>query len=167
MKRVATVGIILILLISIIVSCSQKKTKEQLLAEALKYEKAEDFTNAVATLNKLVEEYPQASELDSVLFQIGQIYSNNLSDYGRAVSAHEKLIQVRPQSPIAAQSLFMIGFHFANNIKNLDSARVYYEKFIEKYPEHELVTSVKWELDHLGQDINEIDLFQNEKTSKN
>jgi len=167
MKRVATVGIIFLLLVSIIVSCGQKKTKEQLLAEALSFEKAEDFANAVETLNKLVEEYPQASELDSVLFQIGQIYSNNLSDYEQAVRAHEKLIQVRPDSPIAAQSLLMIGFHFANNIKNLDSARVYYEKFIEKYPDHELVSSVKWELDHLGQDINEIDLFQNENTTTN
>ncbi len=167
MKQFATVLIFALLFVSLVINCGQKKTKEQLLAEAYKYEKAEDFTKAVESLNKLVKEYPDAAEIDSVLFRMGQIYSNNLSDYEQAVRAHETLIKIRPDSPIAAQSLFMIGFHFANNIKDLDSAKVYYEKFIEKYPNHELVTSVKWELDHLGQDINEIDLFQNDKANTN
>lgn len=159
MKRIVTVVLVALLVVSFFIDCAQKKTKEQLLAEAYQLENDEKFAEAVETLNKFVEDYPEASEVDSVLFRIGQIYSNNLGDYTQAVLAHEKLIQIRPDSPIAPQSLFMIGFHFANNIKNLDSAKVYYEKFIEKYPEHELVTSVKWELDHLGQDINEIDLF--------
>ncbi len=54
----------------------------------------------------------------------------------------------------------MIGYHYANSIGELDSAKVYYQKFIDKFPDNELVNSVKWELDHLGQDINDIDFLQ-------
>ena len=32
---------------------------------------------------------------------------------------------------------------------------------MEKYPEHELVSSAKYELETLGKDINELDIFKN------
>ncbi|MDZ7262494.1 MAG: tetratricopeptide repeat protein, partial [candidate division KSB1 bacterium] len=54
---------------------------------------------------------------------------------------------------------FMIGYLYANEIKDLDKARSAYQVFLEKYPENELVPSVKWELDHLGKDISEIEFL--------
>ncbi len=167
MNRMVTIGTIFLLILLLLISCGQKKTKEQLYAEALRYEKDENFENAIKTFNELIDTYPQAEVVDSVLFRIGQIYSNNLSDFENSVKTHERLITQCPDSRLAAQSLFMIGYHYANNIGNLDSAKCYYEKFIEKYPDHELVSSVQWELDHLGQDINEIDFFKNGSVNKN
>ncbi len=39
-----------------------------------------------------------------------------------------------------------------------DKAKKAYEEFLKEYPDHELAPSVKWELEHLGQDISQIDL---------
>ena len=51
----------------------------------------------------------------------------------------------------------MIGFIYANEVKNLDKAKEAYEKFLKAYPEHEMAKDAKWELDHLGQDIDDIE----------
>jgi hypothetical protein len=41
-------------------------------------------------------------------------------------------------------------------VQDTTKAREAYTKFLEKYPNHELVSSVEWELKYLGKDINEI-----------
>jgi hypothetical protein len=57
----------------------------------------------------------------------------------------------------------MIGYIYANHLKDFEKARNHYNQFLEKYPQHELTTSVQWEIDHLGKDISEIDIFANSK----
>ena len=166
MNRIASLAITFFLLSLFIFSCGQKKTVEQLSAEAKRYERDEQFKEAITTFEQIVQNYPDAANIDSVLFRVGQIYSNNLTDFNSSVFTHERLVKKYPNSRLAAQSLFMIGYHYANNIGNLDSAKVYYEKFIQQYPDNELVNSVKWELEHLGQDINEIDFLKTESPSK-
>jgi len=52
----------------------------------------------------------------------------------------------------------MIGYRYANDLNDLEKAKEAYNEFLQKYPEHELAPSVQWELDHLGQDISEIEL---------
>ena len=160
MNRIASLALLFVFILMLVISCGQKKTKEQLYAEALRYERDENFEEAINTLEQIVDNYPQDLAIDSVLFRVGQIYSNNLSDFENSVKTHESLIEKCPDSKLAAQSLFMIGYHYANNIGDLDKARTYYEKFVEQHPDNELANSVKWELDHLGQDINEIDFLQ-------
>ncbi len=160
MNRFATVAITFLLVLLFVISCGQKKTKEQLFAEAKRYERDEQFEDALKTFELLVKTYPEATNVDSVLFRVGQIYSNNIADFKSSVKTHQRLIKECPDSHLAAQSLFMIGYHYANSIGELDSAKVYYQKFIDKFPDNELVNSVKWELDHLGQDINDIDFLQ-------
>ncbi len=162
MNRIASIIITLFLILLFVTSCGQKKTKEQLYAEAKRYERNEQFEEAIKTFEKIVEDYPEATNVDSVLFRIGQIQSNNLTDFDNSVKTHARLVTQCPESNLAAQSLFMIGYHYANNIGDLDSAKVYYQKFVDQYPDNELVNSVKWELEHLGQDINEIDFLQSE-----
>jgi hypothetical protein len=60
----------------------------------------------------------------------------------------------------------MSAFIYANDLKDIEKARAAYKSFVETYPQHELVPSVKWELEHLGQDINDIELFTNSASSK-
>ena len=77
--------------------------------------------------------------------------------YQESINAYQKLISVYPESKFAPQSQFMIGFIYANEFKDLDKAKDAYEKFLEKYPDHEMAKDAKWELDHLGKDINDIE----------
>lgn len=162
MNRIASLIVIVGALIVLMVSCGQKKTKEQLYAEAKKYEREENFKEAIRVLEMLAENYPQVNFADSILFQIGQFYSNNLSDFENSIQVHKRLIEKYPTSKLAAHSLFMIGFHYANNVNDLENGRIYYKKFLQDFPDHELSSSVKWELDHLGQDINEIEFLKSE-----
>jgi outer membrane protein assembly factor BamD (BamD/ComL family) len=77
--------------------------------------------------------------------------------YQESINAYQKLISVYPESKFAPQSQFMVGFIYANEFKDLDKAKAAYEKFLEKYPDHEMAKDAKWELDHLGKDINDIE----------
>ncbi len=86
------------------------------------------------------------------------VYANNLKEYRKAVEAWKKLVKQHPDSRLVINTKFMIGYCLANDIKDLPKAKEAYEQFLKEYPEHELAPSVRWELDHLGQDISQIDL---------
>ncbi len=77
--------------------------------------------------------------------------------YQEAVSVYNKLIKKYPQSKFAPQAQFMIGFIYANEVQDLDLAAKAYEKFLLVYPDHDMAKDAKWELDHLGEDINDIE----------
>jgi TolA-binding protein len=150
---------VVILLIVMVVACGEKKTKEQLMTLAEQYEADENFLTAIKTYTKVLKKYPDAPEAVQAKYKIALIYSNNLNDFEKSVETHKDLIEKYPESKFAAQSLFMIGFINANNLQDLDTAKKYYQEFLDKYPDNELASSVKWELDNLGKDINEIDFL--------
>jgi len=77
--------------------------------------------------------------------------------YQEAVKFYENLIKKFPQSKFSPQAQFMIGFIYANEFKDLDNAKIAYEKFLKDYPDHEMAKDAKWELEHLGKDINVIE----------
>ncbi len=168
MNRIASLIMMIGMALFLITDCGTKKTKEQLYAEALNFEKQENFKEAIATYEQLINSYPRANFADSILFKVGQIYSNSLSDFEHAIEAHKNLIKKYPDSKFSAQSLFMIGFHYANSPNDTTEAKHYYNKFLEQYPEHELASSVRWELNFLGKDINDIDFLKSatEEASK-
>jgi len=79
------------------------------------------------------------------------------SQFQPAVNKYKELIQLYPRSPLCAQSQFMIGYIYANHIQDYTSAREAYKTYLEKYGEDEMVKDARWELEHLGQDINSIE----------
>jgi TolA-binding protein len=145
------------------IGCSKKKSEEQLFAEAQKFEAQEDIDGALKIYEELSDRFPQSSHADSVLQKLGMIYLNKKEEFEKAAATYKRLVEKFPQSKYQAQSLFMVGYIYANHIKDFDKAKTYYDQFLEKYPEHELTTSVQWELEHLGKDISEIDIFANTK----
>jgi len=108
---------------------------------------------------ELIERFPNSPHADSVLQKLGMIYLNKKAQFDKAVATYERLVEKFPQSKYQPQSMFMIGYIYANHIKNFDKAKTYYDQFIAQYPEHELTASVQWELQHLGKDISEINIF--------
>jgi len=155
-----------IILLNLLIGCGERMTKEQMFALAEKYENEESHLKAVETYEKLVKKYPDAENADQAQYKIALIYSNNLTDFHKSVKAHQKLIEKYPDSKFAAQSSFMIGFIYANNLTDFEKAEKYYKEFLGKYPDSELTSSVKWELEHLGQDINEIDFINQQAADK-
>lgn len=154
-------NVFLFLLISLFIfSCSQKQTEEQLRAQAQNFEKEENFEKALKTYEQLIENYPKGKFADEAQHKIAFIFYNNFHDFNKTIEAHERLIKNYPDSKYVAQARFMIGYIYANDLKDFESARKAYDEFMENHPESELVESVKWELEHLGQDIDE-QLFGN------
>jgi len=153
-----------LLLVGIVfAACSKKMSEEQLFAEAQKLEAREDIDGALKIYENLSDRFPDSPHADSVLQKLGMIYLNKKEQFGKAVAVYERVVEKFPQSRYQPQSLFMIGYIYANHLKDFDKAKTYYDKFVEKYPDHELVASVQWELQHLGKDISDIDIFANSK----
>jgi len=149
--------------LSVAFGCAKKMSEEQLFAEAQKFEAAENVDGALKIYEELSARFPSSAHADSVLQKLGMIYLNKKEQYEKAVGAYQRLVDKFPQSKYQPQSLFMIGYIYANHVKDFDKAKTYYNKFVEKYPEHELTASVQWELQHLGKDIGDIDIFANSK----
>ncbi len=141
------------------IGCSKKMSEEQLFAEAQQFEAKEDMDGALKIYEELSGRFPNSPHADSVLQKLGMIYLNKKAQFDKAVATYERLVEKFPQSKYQPQSLFMIGYIYANHIKNFDKAKTYYDQFIAKYPEHELTASVQWELEHLGKDISDINIF--------
>ncbi|TFG98895.1 MAG: outer membrane protein assembly factor BamD [Calditrichales bacterium] len=84
----------------------------------------------------------------------------NKEAYPEAITNFKNILEYYPQGDNAPKATFMIGFIYANNTKDLEEAKKYYTLFIEKYPEHDLADDAKYELETLGQDINDLPMFK-------
>jgi len=124
----------------------------------------EEFEGAVKYYDELVETYPGSPFCSEALYRAGIIYSNPLGESSKAISRLKRVIDEYPLSKFTPQSQFMIGFIYANTLSDTVKAKEEYEKFINKYPDHELVSSVEWELKYLGKNISEIPLINELET---
>jgi outer membrane protein assembly factor BamD (BamD/ComL family) len=139
----------------------------------------EDFYSAMKSFQRILDEYETShfaegckalvasiqaeaeSSPPNLLYQTGLAYTNVIQDFDRGIDTFNKVVEKYPETTSAAPSQFMIGFIYANNSLKLEEARTAYNTFLENYPDHELATSVRWELKYLGKDINEIPELQN------
>ncbi len=127
------------------------------------HESRQEFDSVLLLSQALLQRFPKAEGSDEVLQRIGMICLNHQQQYQRAVDAFQQLVADFPQSRHVPQAQFMIGYIYANHIKDLERARTAYTTFKQKYPDHELVPSVDWELEHLGQDVSDLNLFTDSK----
>jgi len=149
-----------------LIGCSRKMSEEQLYEEAKKFEQQQDIDKVIKLYEELVDRFPKSQKADFALYKLALVYQNNKQEFAKAVASHERLMKDYPQSKYLSQSHFMSAFIYANDLKDLEKARAAYTSFVEAYPDHELVPSVKWELEHLGKDINQIELFNSPKVEK-
>ena len=84
----------------------------------------------------------------------------NKESYQGAIENFTKILEDYADGEFAPKSMFMVGYIHANHTRNLEEAKKYYTMFIEKYPDHELVSSAKYELETLGKDVNELEIFK-------
>ena len=143
------------LFVFLVSACGLGKSEEELHAELIQLEKEGDTATALEILEEMLEKYPAGQHAPEALQKTAFIYYNEKQDYAKAIELHLHLIEKFPDSNYTPQARFMVGFMYANELKDYDMARHYYNDFIKHHPDHELNDSVKWELEHLGQDVNE------------
>ncbi len=148
-------------------ACKHAPSEKELRNQAQALESEDKFEAALRTYEALLEAYPNGEYAAETVQRIAYIYYNNFKDFYKAIQYHQKLIEEYPESRFVSQARFMIGYIYANDLHDYDSAEAAYNDFLKHHPNHELVESVKWELEHLGQDINEQlkDLFGHEQAN--
>lgn len=85
---------------------------------------------------------------------------NDLRDFNNAINAYSNVVNQFSGTEQEAQAQFMIGYIYANILGDKSKAEKNYKSFLNQFPDHELAPSVKFELDYLGKDINEIDVLK-------
>jgi TolA-binding protein len=146
---------ILILLLEL-TSCS-KKTDNEYWSDALLNMKGFKNKEAIQSLDKLVEEYPQSKYAIKALNESARLYHELKipglqpeESLNKAIFYNRRIINEYPKSHEAAKALFVIGYIEANELKDLESASKDYNAFLSKYPDNEYAPSVRAELANLG-----------------
>lgn len=84
-------------------------------------------------------------------------------NYQEAEKYFSQVYEEYPNGVLSSKALFMIGYINANHLNNLEKARRYYTEFLEKYPDHELADDARYELDHLGKNVEELDFLMSDQ----
>ncbi len=148
--------------------CSSKTDKEYL-QTAEKSVKGNNISEAIESYQTLVDKYPQSELAPDALYEMATLYQNNLiknltkkESLQKSVEIYRSVYDKYPKSKKAPMALFMSGFILANELNNYDEASKAYNLFLKEFPNHELSTSAREELKHLGLSPEEI---LKEKTS--
>jgi TolA-binding protein len=160
-------SILCLSLILIISGCSSKSDKEYM-AEAEKNIQGKNISEAISSYEKVLENYPESENAPEALYQIAVLYQNklvkNLSEYeslNKAAGLYKDVYNKYPESKRAPSSLFMSAFIQANDLKKFEEATSGYKLFLQKYPNHELSSSAREELNHMGLSPEEILIKKN------
>ncbi len=97
---------------------------------------------------------PSATEL----FTLAQT-SHSEARYADAVLQYSRYTTDFPDSTQAAKCQFMVAYLYANELDQIEQARAAYESFLENYPDSELRSSAEWELEHLGENLSDIEVI--------
>ncbi len=116
----------------LVVSCSgEKKSEEQLYAEAHASSLKGDFNSAIDTYKKILRLYPKSPTSYRALFLMGLVYDNDLKDENGAETIFKKFSEKYPNGEELlyneAQSFLEKG-DFTSAIKT-------YEQILKLYPE--------------------------------
>ena len=147
----------------IIVGCEGTKTAEEYFNAAEVERNAKNIKVSLENLEKLIEHYPDNTLAAQAQYRMGDIYMNDLNDFENAILSYQKVVDNYSSSSDASKALFMIGYYYANPTygeTNLEKASSYYNLFLEKFPDHELAPSVKFEMENLGKNINDIPVLK-------
>ena len=155
-------SLILILISLFIISCS-KTSDQEYFDQAKKLLDERKTTEAITSLETLINEYPESKITPQALVQLAQIYQNQMDktikpaeSFKKAEKYFMQVYEKYPDSEEAPKSLFMSGFILANDLMKYDEATSSYNLFLEKYPSHPLAVSAKEELDNMGLSPEEI-----------
>jgi TolA-binding protein len=142
--------------------CSKEpsKTAQEYWDSAVEKFEDKNFEECIQDYRKIVKYYPQDTLAVNALFEIANVYKNNIGSRDSAIAVYERIAYDYSASEKAPNAMFMIGYIYANEMQDYESAREGYQKFIDTYPNHILATSAKWELDHLGKSLDEIPQLQ-------
>ena len=149
-----------IIIIFFIAGCTSNQTADELFSNAEVARNEKDIKRALSNLDLLLKKYPDHNLAAKTQYLIGDVYMNDLRDFNSAINSYADVVKKYSGTSQESQAQFMIGYIYANILGDKSKAELYYKAFLDRFPDHELAPSVKFELDYLGKDINEIDVLK-------
>lgn len=111
--------------------------------------------SAITALESVLSVKNSQWRLDALL-SLGRIHFESLHDFHKALRYYDMAYVEYFHQPARAHAVFMLGYIYANALKDYRRAEGYYSEFLRMYPDHDLTPSVRFELDHLGKDVDGI-----------
>jgi len=145
---------VVVIILSFYAGCSSLSEEELWkMVEQAKVNKNWDSTLQVS--QRILKEYPEGKFGGWARFAIAESYRFK-NQPREALNNYKLFVDQYSEMQPAALSLFLVGYIYGNNLNMYDSAKVYYEQFLVRYPNHDLVPSVKLELESLGKSPQEV-----------
>ena len=118
--------------VGLLLSCSsEKKSEQQLYAEAQAYSKKGNFNDAIEVYRKILKLYPDSQNSYRALFLMGLVYSKDLKDEKKAETIFQKFSEKYPNGE---ELLYNEAQSFSEK-GDFPSAIKTYEEILKLYPE--------------------------------
>ncbi len=162
MKSIKSI-LLIIFTITIVVACSNSKTKMTAKINTLEKE-LKDSKNAydkkkseelMSTYLAYTETYKKDTIVPSYLFKAGEICMN-LNKSQKALELFDRVSKEFPDFKKAGDCLFLKGFIYENNLQDINNARTAYMDFIKKFPTHQFADDAQILIQNLGKSPEEL-----------
>lgn len=130
-------------------------------------EKQKDYKNAAATLEEMMQKYPDAPGNEQSMYKLGRIYEENLTDYKtrvvdgnvryrkdlegarKAIDYYDRLTEKYPDADVSAEAFMRKGDLYRAQLKDNDEAKKQYSEFLKRFPDHGDAEKVRERLNQL------------------
>ena len=151
----------LLIVLLMLYGCDTNNSPEKLFSKLNVERSQNNYKKAAKILRNLINSDADEEILVKSNLLLAEIFYHDLKDFNQAIQEYDNFCRAFPDHKNAASSLFMQGFIYHNSLSDLQMAEKLYLKFLDEYPDHELALSVRWELDNLGKNIDEMPFFKN------
>ncbi|MDD8018993.1 MAG: tetratricopeptide repeat protein [Bacteroidota bacterium] len=114
-----------------------------------------NWDSTLSVCQRILKEYPKGRFAGWARFGIAESYRFK-NQPREALDNYKLFYEQNPNMQPSALSLFLTGYIYNNNLQMYDSAKFFYGKFLEKYPQHDLAPTVRFELETIGKDPNQV-----------
>ncbi len=118
-----------------------------------------DYVGKVASLNRLIDQFPQSTYVDDALYERGRAYIE-LENSPEAIQSFTTLVEKYPNSSIARKGAGEIGLLYYQNDKYPEAITAY-KKVIAQYPGSEEALQAQRDLKSIYIDLNNVDEYAN------
>ena len=118
---------------------------------------SKDYDGKIASLKKLIQEYPKSSYAEQSFYEMGRTYVTQ-EKYGEAVKAFNDLKQKYPKSSLAKRAAVEIAIVYNLNDEK-EKAIAAYKSVIRNYPHSEEAQTAAQDLKNLYVELGKVDEF--------
>ena len=124
--------------VSTVTATAEKKAEPRTPSPSEAYQQAKadydkgSFDLAIAGFENYLKQFPDASQVDSAQYWIGECYYSK-KEHGKAIEEFDKVLKSHPKSEKAPGARLKIGYSYLNE-KNSAKAKEHLNKVVKDYP---------------------------------